>query len=363
MRTHTRMGLTGMAIAIAASTSPGCLGDASEDDTGGISMELEIAPGVTINTVNWTIDNATTGFTRSGSASVQYSNSIRFQTGGIPAGEGYLITLSAVSVDGAFTCTGSATFDVMTGAMTSVDLTLNCSTTPPGVGTVVVNGSTQVCANLDSVSASPLETSVNKPIALSATASVGSLTPTFAWTATAGTFDDASSATPIFTCPSTPGDVTITVTVSPGAPTCNTVTTQDVVVACDTLDPTFTNVYASVIAARCTGCHKPGSGGVTVGMLDLSAPALAYSNLVGVAGQGVGAGTSGITCASVMPPLIRVLPGDSAGSLLFAKVHSKLVGTLAPCGSPMPLPATATSLTQAEVDLIGAWIDGGALND
>jgi uncharacterized membrane protein len=58
-----------------------------------------------------------------------------------------------------------------------------------------------------------------------------------------------------------------------------------------------------------------------------------------------------------------VAPSSSTGSLLFNKTHSKLVGTLAPCGSPMPLPATATPMTAAEVDLIAAWIDGGALNN
>jgi uncharacterized membrane protein len=181
--------------------------------------------------------------------------------------------------------------------------------------------------------------------------------------ATAGMFDNASSATPVFTCPSTPGPVTITVTISPGAPTCNTTTTQSVTVTCDTLDPTFTNVYATIIGQRCIGCHRPGGGGVTVGMLDMSTPAAAYANLVGVNAAGIGAGTSGVTCASVMPPLVRVAPSSSATSLLFNKVHSKLVAAPAPCGSPMPLPATAASLTAAEVDLIAAWIDAGAMNN
>jgi len=95
----------------------------------------------------------------------------------------------------------------------------------------------------------------------------------------------------------------------------------------------------------------------------MSTPAAAFANLVGVNAQGVGAGTSGVTCASVMPPLVRVTPGDANNSLLFNKVHSKLAGTPAPCGSPMPLPATATPLTQAEVDLISGWITAGALNN
>jgi hypothetical protein len=66
---------------------------------------------------------------------------------------------------------------------------------------------------------------------------------------------------------------------------------------------------------------------------------------------------------SVVPPLVRVIAGDSANSLLWTKVQSKLVGQLAPCGSPMPLPGSAAPLTAAEVDLIAAWIDGGAMND
>ena len=93
----------------------------------------------------------------------------------------------------------------------------------------------------------------------------------------------------------------------------------------------------------------------------MSTQATAHANLVGVAAAGTGAGTSGITCVSAM--LTRVIAGNSADSLLHNKVASKLAGVLALCGSPMPLPGGAVPLTQAQVDLIAAWIDGGALND
>ncbi|HEY0480551.1 MAG TPA: hypothetical protein VGD37_23705 [Kofleriaceae bacterium] len=363
MRFPTRIGLTWVAaIAACVGSLGGCLGDAQED-MGTLDMALQIGPGVTINTVNWTISNTTSGFTRSSSVTVRFSNTVTFQAGAIPAGAGYSIALNATSVDGAFTCTGSAGFSVTAKTTTPVTVLINCSTTPPGQGTVVVTGTTQICVNLDSLSASPLETAVNTPITLSATASAGSVVPTFAWTATAGMFDNATSASPTFTCPSTPGPVTITVTASPSAATCNTVTSQSVTVTCDTLQPTFTNVYATILGVRCTGCHRPGAGGVTVGMLDMSTPTAAFTNLVGVAAQGIGAGTSGITCASVMPPLVRVASGDAANSLLFNKVHSKLVAAPAPCGSPMPLPAASAPLTAAEVDLIAAWINAGAHND
>jgi hypothetical protein len=154
--------------------------------------------------------------------------------------------------------------------------------------------------------------------------------------------------------------VTITVAVSPTATGCASAS-QSVDVLCDTLNPTFTNVYANVIGARCTGCHRPGSSGVNVGMLDMSTQAVAYTNLVGVPSAGTGAGTSGITCASIMMP--RVSAGNATGSLLYNKVASKLTAVTPACGSPMPLPATASALTQAQVDLIAAWIGAGALND
>jgi hypothetical protein len=363
MRSHRR-GLTAIAMALAiAGSSSACIGETADDDTGTIGMELQIAPGVVINTVNWTITNTGTGFSRTGSVTVRFSNTISFQAGAIPAASGYTIALAATSVDLAFSCAGSAGFDIAAGSTSLVALTLNCSTAPANQGTVVVGGTTQICANLDSISASPLETAVNTPIALAATGSAGALPVSFSWTASAGTFDNALSATPVFTCPSTPGPVTISVTVFPSAATCNTLTSQSVTVNCDTLNPTFTNVYATILSQRCTGCHRPGGGGVTVGMLDLSTASVAYSALVGINGAGTGAGTSGVTCASLNPPMVRVAANDSANSLLINKLQSKINGMLSACGSPMPLPATGAPLRQSEVNLISAWIDAGAPNN
>jgi hypothetical protein len=242
-----------------------------------------------------------------------------------------------------------------------VAVTLTC-TAGTGNGNVSVTGTTDVCAAITSLSAAPLETAVNTTVALAASATAGGAVPTFAWSATAGAFDNAASPTPIFTCPPTPATVTITVAVTPSAPSC-TSTSQSVTVTCDTLNPTFTNVYATIIGVRCIGCHRPGGGGVNVGGLDMSTPAAAYANLVGVAAAGTGAGTSGVTCASLAPGLLRVTAGDAAASLLHGKVAAKLAGMQPACGSPMPTPATAVPLTQAQVDLIAAWINAGAMND
>jgi hypothetical protein len=82
----------------------------------------------------------------------------------------------------------------------------------------------------------------------------------------------------------------------------------------------------------------------------------AYAALVNVSGAGIGTGTSGITCAALSPPMLRVNPLSSASSLLLNKVSSKLTGSPAASGSPMPLPAAGAPLTQTQGDLIAAWI-------
>jgi hypothetical protein len=61
--------------------------------------------------------------------------------------------------------------------------------------------------------------------------------------------------------------------------------------------------------------------------------------------------------------ILRVSPGDAADSLIFNKLSSKLAGLLAECGSPMPLPATGAPVTQAQLDLVAAWINAGALDN
>ena len=360
----------------AATASFGCSGAAPSEppassgteQTGTVGLAVEVAPGVVINTLAWKIANSTTSFSESGTANLQFGNTVSFQVGGIPTGAGYTATLTATTADGSLTCAGSAAFAVSSNAVASVHVTLYCSGATADAGSAAFSATTQVCANIDALSASPTEATVGSAVALSASASAGSIAPTYAWSASAGTFSDPTSASPVFTCPSSPASVTVTLSVSPGAAGCSTLTTESITIACDTLNPTFTNVYSNVIASRCTSCHQPGKSGVTTGMLDMSTAPTAYAALVGVPAAGTGAGASGVTCASLGvavadagAPLLRVAAGDFADSLLYAKVNDKLAGTTPPCGSGMPL--TGAALTQPQVDLIGAWIAAGAPND
>jgi hypothetical protein len=365
MRTFVRYAIA-VSLAAAAASTVGCA-SRTTDPVGTVGVNLEIAPGVTISSIPWTITNTATDFSESGTVNVQSSNTATFQVGGLPSGDGYAIALTASSTDGSLTCTGSATFAITPNMTADVQVTLYCSPATPDAGAAAITATTQVCASIDSLVASPTETSLGGTVSLSATASAGSAAASYAWTASAGSFSNPASASTVFTCPTTAGPVTVTLTVSPGAAGCTTNTTESVTVTCDALDPTFTNVYANIISQRCISCHQPGKGGVVTGMLDMSTFGKAYADLVGVPAAGVGAGASGVMCASLGTPadggaaLLRVAPGDAADSLIYEKVSSKLAGTNPPCGSAMPLGGAA--LTQPQVDLIGAWIAGGALDN
>jgi len=91
MEMRMRSGLMTIATVATLAMALGCTGDMAADDTGSVGMELQIAPGVTIQTVNWSIKNPGTGFSRSASINVRFSNTVSFLAGAIPQGTGYTL--------------------------------------------------------------------------------------------------------------------------------------------------------------------------------------------------------------------------------------------------------------------------------
>jgi hypothetical protein len=113
----------------------------------------------------------------------------------------------------------------------------------------------------------------------------------------------------------------------------------DLATGCTT-GPTFTDIYSGIVSVRCSPCHvttTPRSG-----TLDMGAQDVAYTSLVGtVARCGAGVNT-------------RVIPGDSAHSLLWRKVAGVDL-----CGVRMP--RMLAPLDDAQIATIAHWIDSGAL--
>jgi 5'-nucleotidase len=218
-------------IALASLIPAACASRGANEtaDLGSASFELQLAPNITINSVSYTITGPA-GFTKTGSIDVSHSSTVSATIGALPAGTGYSISLTAQSTNGQVGCSGSATFDVVSHATTSVSVHLLCLETPR-TGSVLINGTLNVCPTLDGVSASPAEIIVGGSVSLSAFAHDSDAAPaplSYSWTATSGEINNPTAQSPRFSCTGA-GTPTITVTVSDG----DCVDTGSVTVVCD----------------------------------------------------------------------------------------------------------------------------------
>jgi hypothetical protein len=205
--------IVGLATAL---TMVGCSNDTTSGEaTGSLDLTLELAPGVVINEVKWvisrplmedmkgTIDTSAPGAT----ASVEVF--------GLPPGDGYTVTLTAMAEGEDTPCIGSADFSVVVGISIPVMVMLNCKR-PERYGGVRVNGKFNICAELAKVSVSPLQTSVGNDIDLSALAQDvddDQEAIRYRWTATGGTIANPTDRIATYTCEEV-GDDTIVIRVS-----------------------------------------------------------------------------------------------------------------------------------------------------
>jgi hypothetical protein len=222
------------ALSCSSTGAPSSEPSDSTDDTGTIGLKLQLAPGLSVATVGYTITGPG-GFTQTGNIDVSHSTTLVATIGGLPAGTGYGITLTATATDGTTTCAGSGAFNVSAHATTTVAVSLDCHQ-PAGTGSVLVNGHLNVCPVVDGLSALPSQVSVGNNIALSGAAHDSDAAPSplsYQWSATSGTFSSPTAQNPTFTC-TTPGTATITLTVSDGDTTAGCAGTLSASVSCST---------------------------------------------------------------------------------------------------------------------------------
>src|SRR5262249_14122863 len=153
---------------------------------------------------------------KTGTIDVSHSSTVSTTIGGLPAGNGFMITLSGNSTDGATTCgSGPVTFNVTAGQTTPVSAHLLCHEAPR-LGSVIVNGTLNICPTVDGVSANPAEVLVGSSVALLGAAHDSDAAPSalsFQWTASSGAVANPTAASTTFTC-MTPGIATLTLTAS-----------------------------------------------------------------------------------------------------------------------------------------------------
>ncbi|KPK50640.1 MAG: hypothetical protein AMJ63_14175, partial [Myxococcales bacterium SG8_38_1] len=165
----------------------GCGADSS-DNTGGLSLQLELANGVEIDEVSYSITGngmaPMAGTINTGAPGSTASVEIY----GLEAAENYKVEMTAVSTDGETSCSGSARFDVAVGISTEVMVILNCKPNEQ-YGGVRVNGKLNFCADLIKVIVSPLQTSVGNQIDVFAKAAdLEGDEIEYLWTGTGGSF-------------------------------------------------------------------------------------------------------------------------------------------------------------------------------
>ncbi len=79
--------------------------DGPEDTTGSVTFRLSLPGGEAFGSVSYSLTNGVT--TLSGTENARPSSQVYIAIGGVPAGDGYSISLWATSNDGTVTCAGS----------------------------------------------------------------------------------------------------------------------------------------------------------------------------------------------------------------------------------------------------------------
>jgi hypothetical protein len=218
-RVNVVMALAGAALVaagVAACSSEPLSDPSSGEDVGSAGLELQLSADAHVDRVSYVITGPN-GFTKTGTINVANSTTVSAVVPGLPAGNGFSITLSATSTNGSVSCAGSATFNVTADATTTAAVHLTCHE-GPRTGRVLVNGSVNMCPVFDEIGANPAEVLVGGSIALSAVAHDSDAAPSplsYHWSASSGSFDHPSSKNTSFTC-SVAGTVALTATVSDG---------------------------------------------------------------------------------------------------------------------------------------------------
>lgn len=209
----TRLGPVLGALALTTSACSEPHHAPSSAEPGLIALELQAAPSLGIDLVNYEITG--NGLLKQGTIDVSKTGSLSARLSGLPAGLGYLLRLhAAAGTRPDLECAGQARFDVAAGEVTPVAVGLQCRP-PARTGTALVNGKVNVCPRIDGLDVAPLKVLLGGTFAVSGTASDLDEQPqalTYEWESTVGAIDDARGASTKIHCDQTgPGLVTLTV--------------------------------------------------------------------------------------------------------------------------------------------------------
>jgi len=307
--------------------------DSGRESVGSIDLNLQLG-GATLEQVSYAIVGPN-DYARSGTLEVANSSVLSAVVGGLPVGDGYTITLDGTTSNGATSCTGSGTFDIAAHETTAVPVHLLCHEVQT-TGSAQIGGTFNVCPVIDGVTANPAEVLVGSSVSLSASAHDSDSGPSalsYSWSADSGAFDDATSASPVFTC-TAPGAVTLTLSVSDGDPAASCSAEATTTIICT---PTVAEVQ-SIIDANCVSCHSGARPPRGLNLVDIK----------------TAVGASAVGCASK----VRITAGQATQSYLVDKILGAAQD--GGCFSGRQMPLNKPPLAATDIATISAWIDAGA---
>jgi hypothetical protein len=348
---------------------------ANAEESGNIGLELQLPNGTHADTAHYSIMGPN-GFALQGDFDISNSPSVSALIGGIPPGSGYSITVTVSSTDATTNCTGQATFAVASRATTNVDVVLRCRTRP-NTGSIIINGTLNLCPTIDMIGALPLTAKIGSPIALTSLASDDDHVPSavsYHWTGPFGFDTTTPNAT--FGC-SVVGAHTITLTVTDGDPGCEATSTAMVTCNADSGPGTDGGAGSGGSGGTGTGgAAGAGTGGSagSAGSSDAGTGGTAGATggtggtggaTGGTAGTG-GSGGTGMPDAGPDGHIVTVeeiLAAKSAACLSCAQANcaTEIGGCLALRGQPAAAgPATGTSRETLCTDALACVIPPGA---
>ncbi len=176
-------------------------GPGRDPGVGMIELAVQAGSSITFATASYVITGPA-AYMVSGAFSSGAQANLSILIGGIPAANGYTISLSGTTSD-MTTCMGSVLFDVVAQVTTAVTVHLVCHEPPRGSGGVSLHSTTNICPVIDGATASPTSLPVGGSVVLVASAHDADSSPSplqYHWTTTSGTFDNALAQNPTFTC-------------------------------------------------------------------------------------------------------------------------------------------------------------------
>ena len=214
---------TSLLLACAADT------DGTESEPGSVSAQLTVDEDMSVQSIVYVLGGGPLGSPVQGAFEPTGGPPFQWAISNLPAAEGYTLSISGYDEEGNELCAGNTHFDVLENDSTFLNIRLVCGLDPSAPsGRAEVRATlklvqTMPCPLVHSVNFVPARIGPGRSAQLEVVATDPGASPlAYAWTASAGSFDDASSSSPSYSCNGVTGPQALSVTLDNGEPACRT---------------------------------------------------------------------------------------------------------------------------------------------